>query len=82
MKWSKEVNRYGRPVYRCRVPYGTGQLLVGSVVDYNPATPPYHALVRTPLIQDKWFEQLEEAKQYIVATYTLAVMDGDMKFPK
>jgi hypothetical protein len=51
-------------------------------VDYNPAAPPYHALVRTPLIQDKWFEQLEEAKQYIVATYTLAVMDGDMKFPK
>ena len=78
MEWKLEKNIDGRPIYRCRIPYGKGVLVVGGVVDYSPADVPYYAMVRTPLVVDKWFKRLDDAKGFVVATYTAARIRGDM----
>ena len=78
MEWSLETNREGRPVYRCRVPYGNGVIVAGAVIDYRPGEPPFYALVRTPTVVDKWFYKLDDAKGFVIATYAEARMRGDM----
>lgn len=67
LKWEVVENEDGRVVYQLHCP--SYSFPVGGVVDYTPAVPPYEAIVRLPLVDRKWFEDLQEAQQFVTAQF-------------
>jgi hypothetical protein len=62
--WRKIINRNGRKAY---VLYRKNGCAFGGVIDWTPAAMPYQAMITLPRHEEKWFEELNPAKDYVTA---------------
>ena len=73
LEWQEGKTKEGRPVWSL-IETTADTFPQGWVVDYSPGTPPYHAHARVPWTKDKWFTDLNEAKDWVTVKVTLFYM--------
>lgn len=68
MLWKRTVNQYGRVVYQFLEREDDTFSLMG-VIDYDPARPRYKAEIFCIGLEPRWFDELEEAKEWVESTF-------------
>lgn len=68
MLWKRTVNQYGRVVYQFLEREDDAFSLMG-VIDYDPARPRYKAEIFHIGLEPRWFDELEEAKEWVESTF-------------
>ena len=68
MLWRKTKTSAGRVVYQY-VEDKEDSFAVMGVVDYDPARPRYKASIARIGVDDKWFDSLEDAKQWVEGVF-------------
>ena len=67
MQWKKAINSNGRVVYQYLDDDDTVSLM--GIIDYDPAKPRYKAQIFRIGLEPEWFDDLEEAKTWVEATF-------------
>jgi hypothetical protein len=62
--WKVIVNRRGR---KAHVLIRQNGCAFGGVIEWQPAAMPYQAMVTLPRHEEKWFEELNPAKDFVTA---------------
>lgn len=68
MLWKKTISSAGRVVYQFLECEDDDFSLMG-IIDYDPAKPRYKAEIFRIGLDPRWFDELEEAKEWVESTF-------------
>ena len=68
MLWKKVNSAAGRVVYQYMEDENDQFSLMG-IIDYDPARPRYKAQIFKIGLEPKWFDDLDEAKEWVESTF-------------
>lgn len=73
IEWVEVLNDQGRRVYQMRIPEKFS-FTISGVIDYDPARPRFKAVAKFPNIHVEWFNELQEAKDFLTVEYVKWMM--------
>ena len=75
MLWKKTINSSGRVSFQY-VEDEDDKFSVMGIIDYDPARPRYKAQIFKIGMEPKWFDDLDEAKQWVESTFVTIKLEA------